>query len=103
MGFSVGPIGNTTCNCRNWSMLDSGPTTAKGMEFYAERGVPLALSAAEAAFAESGVQTKAISQLVTVSCTGFFAPGFDIALIQHLPLSVEVGRTQIGFMGCHGS
>ena len=44
-----------------------------------------------------------IEQLVTVSCTGFAAPGVDIALIDTLGLPRTVGRTSIGFMGCHGA
>jgi len=41
--------------------------------------------------------------LVTVCCTGFQAPGFDLDLIQGLPLDPDVARTQVGFMGCHGA
>ena len=66
------------------SKNDTGPTTAQRMESYADKVVPLALSAAEAAVAESGIGTKAISHLVTVTCTGFIAPGFDVALIQNV-------------------
>jgi len=48
------------------------------------------------------VETSEITHLVTVSCTGFSAPGFDIELCQQLGLPAGVARTQIGFMGCHG-
>jgi predicted naringenin-chalcone synthase len=40
---------------------------------------------------------------VTVSCSGFHAPGFDISLVKQLPLSSQVARTHLGFMGCHGA
>ena len=38
-----------------------------------------------------------------MSCTGFAAPGLDLALIERLALSPRVERTSIGFMGCHGA
>jgi prepilin-type processing-associated H-X9-DG protein len=40
---------------------------------------------------------------VTVSCTGFQAPGVDIELIHGLDLPPAVQRTHIGYMGCHGA
>ncbi|MEO1523945.1 MAG: type III polyketide synthase [Planctomycetota bacterium] len=43
-----------------------------------------------------------VTHLVTVSCTGFAAPGFDWALFDTLGLRPDVQRVQVGFMGCHG-
>src|SRR5206468_5355252 len=45
----------------------------------------------------------AITHLLTVSCTGFLAPGIDVMLIQNLNLSPSVERTHVGYMGCHGA
>jgi predicted naringenin-chalcone synthase len=42
-----------------------------------------------------------VKHLVTVSCTGFNAPGVDYRLIRRLGLPAEVARTHVGFMGCH--
>ena len=44
-----------------------------------------------------------IRDSVTVSCTGFSAPGFDLALANELGMSPDVHRTHVGFMGCHGA
>ena len=41
-----------------------------------------------------------ITHLITVSCTGFFAPGLDFGIAQSLNLSPTVARQHIGFMGC---
>ena len=41
--------------------------------------------------------------LVTVSCSGFSAPGVDVGLIERLGLRRDVSRTHVGFMGCHGA
>ena len=46
---------------------------------------------------------ESITHLVTVSCTGFVAPGVDLALIDGLGLRPTVERTHVGFMGCHGA
>jgi predicted naringenin-chalcone synthase len=63
----------------------------------------LAHAAARAALKAAGVEPEEIGQLVTVSCTGFAAPGFDIALVRSLGLGQSTGRTHVGFMGCHGA
>jgi predicted naringenin-chalcone synthase len=80
-----------------------GPTTADRMAYYAQRAAPLAERAARRALNDAGLPTAAITHLVTVSCTGFTAPGVDIALIRCLGLSANVERTHIGFMGCQGA
>jgi len=82
---------------------DSGPSTAARMALYAEHAGPLALSAALRAMEEARLPAHGITHLVTVSCTGFAAPGVDLALIEGLKLSPEVARTHVGFMGCHGA
>jgi predicted naringenin-chalcone synthase len=82
---------------------DHGPTTRERMKHYKERASPLALKAARSALSESGVAASEITHLVTVSCTGFYAPGVDIELIRELSLSPAVERTHLGFMGCHGA
>jgi predicted naringenin-chalcone synthase len=81
---------------------DLGPDTAARMRRYAEESPRLAVQAAEMALAQAYVARESIRHLVTVSCTGFEAPGFDLALIRQCGLSPEVSRTHIGFMGCHG-
>jgi len=46
---------------------------------------------------------KDITHLITVSCTGFFNPGPDYAIIEGLNLNKNIERYNIGFMGCHGA
>jgi predicted naringenin-chalcone synthase len=83
-------------------------TTARRMAIYERESVPLAIQAVEGALDEVAVATGAtrqsiidsITHLVTISCTGFFAPGLDLALIRQLGLPSTLGRTMIGFMGC---
>jgi predicted naringenin-chalcone synthase len=80
-----------------------GPTTGERMQYFAEHASSLAVRAAQAAIAEAGVEPVQISHLITVSCTGFSAPGVDIDLIHELDLRPTTQRIQVGFMGCHGA
>ncbi len=73
------------------------------MERYEELAAPLADLAAGRALAAAGVEASEITHLVTVSCTGFAAPGFDLALFDSLGLGPGTQRTHVGFMGCHGA
>ena len=52
---------------------------------------------------EARIALGRVTHLVTVSCSGFYAPGFDISLVKRLPLQAGVARTHIGFMGCQGA
>ncbi len=56
-----------------------------------------------AALSQACVDPGDLTHLVTVSCTGFAAPGFDIGLMKALTMRPTVARTHIGFMGCHGA
>ena len=80
-----------------------GASTRERMEHYEEAIRPLAREASSKALAASGVAPIEITHLVTVSCTGFAAPGFDLALFTGLGLDPGVQRTHVGFMGCHGA
>jgi predicted naringenin-chalcone synthase len=82
---------------------DRGPSTGQRMRRYAAEALPLARRASELALRESGFAPDTITHLVTVSCTGFAAPGVDLGLIQDLALPFTVERTHVGFMGCHGA
>lgn len=80
---------------------DCGPSTLERMNRYKQEAPLLAFDSAQRAIQSSGVDPSIISHLVSASCTGFCAPGFDIDLIESLNLRRIVARTHIGFMGCH--
>lgn len=82
---------------------DSSPSTSERMGIYREKAEHLAIESSMQAIAESGITPDRITHLVTVSCTGFHAPGFDIALAKRLPLRPSIARTHVGFMGCQGA
>ncbi|MEX0588148.1 MAG: type III polyketide synthase [Cyanobium sp.] len=79
------------------------PSTAERMRRYQPAALDLALRSSRLALKDAGIEASAITHLITVSCTGFGAPGFDLALVASLPLALDVARTHVGFMGCHGA
>ena len=82
---------------------DLGPTTLARMERFEREAPGLAGAAARKALKEAALEAGEITHLVTVTCTGFFAPGLDSRLIDLLGLHPTVERTHVGFMGCHGA
>lgn len=83
-------------------------TTAERMAIYERESVQIGAAAARQALASYGQATgqdypavaETVTHLVVVSCTGFFAPGLDIAIARQLNLAPTVQRNLIGFMGC---
>lgn len=83
--------------------LDRGPTTSERMARFELEAPPLAEQACAGALADANTDASQITHLCLSTCTGFFAPGLDSALIKRLKLNPGISRAQIGFMGCHGS
>lgn len=75
------------------------PTGARNDEF--RRTAPaLFADASRAALAGSGYRPDDITHVVTVSCTGMFAPGPDYHLVRDLGLPISAERYHLGFIGC---
>lgn len=81
----------------------AGPGTAARMARFAQEAPALAETACRRALANAGIRPEQITHLVVVTCTGFGAPGVDVALISRLGLPATVERVLVGFMGCHGA
>ncbi|MCC9657031.1 type III polyketide synthase [Rhodopirellula halodulae] len=81
---------------------DRGPTMETRNDRFAAEAPALATQAGQRAIDASGVKPSEITHVVTVTCTGFNAPGIDVQLIERLNLPVTTQRVQVGFMGCHG-
>ncbi|SMP53187.1 Predicted naringenin-chalcone synthase [Neorhodopirellula lusitana] len=85
------PLADGTC----------GPTTRERNERFALDAPQLAIQAGADALESSGCQASEVTHLITVTCTGFYAPGIDVDLIETLHLPATTQRVQVGFMGCH--
>jgi predicted naringenin-chalcone synthase len=73
------------------------------MRRFEQEAAVMAVMAAGKALENSGVAAASITHVIAVTCSGFYSPGFDIALVRQLGLAAGVARTQVGFMGCHGA
>ncbi|GHF36542.1 putative naringenin-chalcone synthase [Deinococcus metalli] len=80
------------------------PTTGQRNAYYIEHATPLFVAAARAAL-EASPQFGAadVTHVITVSCTGFYAPGPDYAIVRALGLSPHTQRFHVGFMGCYAA
>jgi len=81
----------------------TSPSTKVRNDLYTEAARPLFKEVAEKALAESGFHEGDVTHVVTVSCTGFCAPGPDYFLVRDLCLRPDVGRFHVGFMGCYAA
>jgi predicted naringenin-chalcone synthase len=79
------------------------PTTRDRLLKYESEAGALAVAAGRAALEDAAIAPRRVTHVVSVSCSGFYAPGFDVALMKQLPLDPDVARTHVGFMGCHGA
>ncbi|TWX40125.1 type III polyketide synthase [Frigoribacterium sp. ACAM 257] len=80
------------------------PGTGARNDVYVQRSPDLFVRAAEEALAGApGITAADVTHVVTVSCTGFFAPGPDYLLVRRLGLAPSTRRLHIGFMGCYGA
>ena len=74
------------------------------MAVYRREALPLATEAVRDCLRQvPSVAMASITHLITVSCTGMYAPGLDIELVQALGLRPDVRRTCVNFMGCYAA
>lgn len=78
------------------------PTTRRRMQAF-ERFAPKLAGCALNKLALTGAERRAITHVIVTCCTGLYAPGLDIDVVNHLGLNPSVERTMIGFMGCYAA
>ena len=86
---------------KNWD-LSPPVSLSKRMEIYKTNALQLSLSAIRKIANFESIKSS-ITHIITVTCTGLFAPGLDIELIQELDLSPKTQRSSINFMGCNAA
>jgi alkylresorcinol/alkylpyrone synthase len=80
------------------------PGTGARNDTYIREAPALLLGAARQAVEEAaGIEAADVTHVVTVSCTGFYAPGPDYAVVRGLGLGAATQRFHLGFMGCYGA
>lgn len=78
-------------------------STAQRMSYYEKFAPALAHRAATQALKQAAIPAERITDLIVVSCTGFSAPGLDVALCDSLGLAHNIRRHAVSFMGCFGA
>src|SRR6056297_3462261 len=81
----------------------ASPGTQSRNDTYIREGRKLFVDVAEKLVNESTIEPEEITHLITVSCTGFYAPGPDFDIIRALKLNPGIERYHLGFMGCYAS
>jgi alpha-pyrone synthase len=81
--------------------LEPFPSTAKRMQVYREHACSLSIDAIKNCIDTKKIQ--GVTHLITVSCTGMYAPGLDIDIVAALQLPSSTERTCINFMGCYAA
>lgn len=77
------------------------PSTGQRNKLYKHHARTLYRQAAEKTLRQSEkFNPEDITHVITVSCTGFYAPGPDFHLVRDLGLKPNTQRFHIGFMGC---
>jgi predicted naringenin-chalcone synthase len=80
---------------------DHFPTTAQRMQLFEKHAPKLAVQTV--AKLDLGAEVSRISHVIVTSCTGMYAPGIDIELVEQCGLNPSVERTMVGFMGCYAA
>jgi predicted naringenin-chalcone synthase len=79
----------------------SVPSTGDRNELYTQKAKQLFVETARQTIDENAtVNREDITHVITVSCTGFFAPEPGFEIIQKLGLPTSTQRFHLGFMGC---
>lgn len=80
------------------------PTTGERNQRYEQAAKELFLKTAEQLIKQQKTaELPEITHVITVSCTGFFAPGPDYEIVKKLGLPSSTQRFHVGFMGCYAA
>jgi predicted naringenin-chalcone synthase/4-hydroxybenzoate polyprenyltransferase len=86
---------------RNAALMPE-PTLSERMQLYQKHATVLSRKAIEQIPGFENIK-KGITHLITVTCTGLFAPGLDVELMRELKLNPAIERSSVNFMGCNAA
>lgn len=80
------------------------PSTGQRLTEYQKHALELSVAAINDCVSNRTDSTlQDVTHLIVVSCTGMYAPGLDIELVERLGLRHDVQRLSINFMGCYAA
>lgn len=71
-------------------------------EIYKQKIIPLATHAIDKLLAKTKIKPKEITHLITVSCTGIFAPGLEFLIAEQYGMQ-KAERLALNFLGCYAA
>jgi predicted naringenin-chalcone synthase len=77
-------------------------TVEKRTELYKKKVLPLASSAIDKLFLKTTIKPNEITHLITVSCTGLFAPGLEFLVSEKYGLQ-HTEKLALNFLGCYAA
>ncbi len=104
--YSVIPdFGNLQSGHSFFGVNQQVPDVTQRLTIFKENAASLAISALKDAFQKlnTSIDDFKITHLITVTCTGIYAPGLGAALIEQLNLPEDIFHTAINFMGCNAA
>lgn len=104
--YSVVPdFGNNKTENSFFNINQRVPDVTQRLTVFKEDAATLAIAAMKDAFQKlnTSLSDFKITHLITVTCTGIYAPGLGAALIEQLNLPEDIFHTAINFMGCNAA
>jgi len=104
--YSVLPdFGNHQTENGFFTVNQQVPDVAQRLTIFKENAASLAIAAMKDALQKlhTSIADFKITHLITVTCTGIYAPGVGAALIEQLDLPDDIFHTAINFMGCNAA
>jgi predicted naringenin-chalcone synthase len=84
--------------------LEPFPSTAERLHVFREHALALSVAAVQdMSRTLPDLNLRDVTHIIVVCCTGMYAPGLDIELVEKLKLQSTVQRTCITFMGCYAA
>jgi len=102
LSVSTGPAGPNEVNAYDFFRLGAFPSTEQRMQIFEQAARPL-LRCALDRLAVTEDERQTVQHVIVTCCTGFYAPGMDFDIIDHLQLPTSTDRTFLGFMGCYAA
>lgn len=81
---------------------DYEPPVEKRMKVYKEKILPLAAKSIQTILNKNKIEPSEITHLITVSCTGLFAPGLEFLVADYFELQ-HTEKIALNFLGCYAA
>lgn len=82
--------------------LEPFPSLEKRMKWYADNAAMLSVNTINNCI-NGKIKKDEITHLITVSCTGFAAPGLELEIMETMGLKRNIYKTSVNFMGCYAA